>query len=401
MADLRDARPVPEAVLWPQAELRCTSYYPFVEPGAVVDIAASSAVGRGAACAAICRGWLKCQRRDGASERLPRGRLTGAGRDSRSAPAWSSSSCSATALLISATSSATTSASGSILSRVTELAQRLGRSHGSPEDSPAARHAGASVESGVGAVVHRFRGRPRGGEGSASQRGPSEPLLGRHRRPGQALDRVRRSERGGGAEGRHRADRKPAARWDEASKIQDPRRRVRGDGLLGAGAWIERLVEGIWVLPGDPPIYYRSRRLAGSDPVLDVEITSNRSDCADVIGLAGIAAARGGRSNRRSRSTTGSGAAAGQHRKRRRLPRYMARVVRSSPVARLASRRSRRLRSIQQRRRRAFVASAKHGRPSALTSDRRLDPGAARRRKSSLLDSRVMTLDRTPRVADR
>jgi phenylalanyl-tRNA synthetase beta chain len=53
--------------------------------------------------------------------------------------------------------------------------------------------------------------------------------------------------------------------------------------------------EGIWVLPGEPPIGAPLQEVTGSsDPVLDVEITSNRTDCMSVRGLAReIASARG------------------------------------------------------------------------------------------------------------
>jgi len=52
--------------------------------------------------------------------------------------------------------------------------------------------------------------------------------------------------------------------------------------------------QGIWVLPGDPPIGVPlASVMSGGDSVLDVEITSNRPDCMSVIGLAReIAAAR-------------------------------------------------------------------------------------------------------------
>jgi phenylalanyl-tRNA synthetase beta chain len=53
--------------------------------------------------------------------------------------------------------------------------------------------------------------------------------------------------------------------------------------------------DGIWVLPGEPPVGARLTDVLGAgDAVLDVEITSNRSDCMAVRGLAReIAAARG------------------------------------------------------------------------------------------------------------
>jgi phenylalanyl-tRNA synthetase beta chain len=52
--------------------------------------------------------------------------------------------------------------------------------------------------------------------------------------------------------------------------------------------------QGIWVLPGEPPIGVPlADVVGGSDAVLDVEVTSNRTDCDAVIGLAReIASAR-------------------------------------------------------------------------------------------------------------
>jgi phenylalanyl-tRNA synthetase beta chain len=54
--------------------------------------------------------------------------------------------------------------------------------------------------------------------------------------------------------------------------------------------------EGIWVIPGAPPIGTPVASLLGpQDAILDVEITSNRTDCMSVVGLAReIASARGG-----------------------------------------------------------------------------------------------------------
>jgi len=53
--------------------------------------------------------------------------------------------------------------------------------------------------------------------------------------------------------------------------------------------------QGIWVLPGDPPLGAPLASVFGvADPVIDVEITSNRTDCMCVIGLAReVASARG------------------------------------------------------------------------------------------------------------
>lgn len=53
--------------------------------------------------------------------------------------------------------------------------------------------------------------------------------------------------------------------------------------------------QGIWVLPGDPAVGAPLSSVFGSaDPVMDVEITSNRTDCMCVVGLAReVASARG------------------------------------------------------------------------------------------------------------
>jgi phenylalanyl-tRNA synthetase beta chain len=53
--------------------------------------------------------------------------------------------------------------------------------------------------------------------------------------------------------------------------------------------------QGIWVLPGDPAVGAPLASVFGSaDPVIDVEVTSNRTDCMCVVGLAReIASARG------------------------------------------------------------------------------------------------------------
>src|SRR5882672_1504669 len=44
--------------------------------------------------------------------------------------------------------------------------------------------------------------------------------------------------------------------------------------------------EGIWVLPGDPPVGTPLADVLGGDSILDVEVTPNRSDCLSVRGLA-------------------------------------------------------------------------------------------------------------------
>ncbi len=53
--------------------------------------------------------------------------------------------------------------------------------------------------------------------------------------------------------------------------------------------------QGIWVLPGSPPVGKPLASVLGSaDPVIDVEITANRTDCMCVVGIAReVASARG------------------------------------------------------------------------------------------------------------
>ena len=53
--------------------------------------------------------------------------------------------------------------------------------------------------------------------------------------------------------------------------------------------------QGIWVLPGNPPVGAPLASVTGSaDPAIDVEITANRTDCMCVVGIAReVASARG------------------------------------------------------------------------------------------------------------
>jgi phenylalanyl-tRNA synthetase beta chain len=96
--------------------------------------------------------------------------------------------------------------------------------------------------------------------------------------------------------------------------------------------------EGIWVLPGEPAIGTPLSAIAGGgETILDVEITSNRTDCASVRGIAReIAASAGGAlAPPKPLVATGAGGAAlprvsiesaGD------CPRYMARVVRGVTI---------------------------------------------------------------------
>ncbi len=74
-------------------------------------------------------------------------------------------------------------------------------------------------------------------------------------------------------------------------------RGVDSDGMICSERELGRSEEseGIWVLPGEPAVGVPlASVLPSSDTVLDVEVTSNRTDCMAVIGLAReIASARG------------------------------------------------------------------------------------------------------------
>ena len=93
--------------------------------------------------------------------------------------------------------------------------------------------------------------------------------------------------------------------------------------------------DGIWVLPGAPPIGTPLASIAGGgETVLDIEITSNRTDCMSVRGIAReIASAFGGLSAPPPLASTATGALPdatvenpGD------CPRYMARLVRGVTV---------------------------------------------------------------------
>jgi len=93
--------------------------------------------------------------------------------------------------------------------------------------------------------------------------------------------------------------------------------------------------EGIWVLPGAPGIGTPLATIAGGgDAVLDIEITSNRSDCMSVRGIAReIAAASGGALTAPKPLHAGGATGAGAPPRvtienPADCPRYMARVVR-------------------------------------------------------------------------
>ncbi|MGE5179951.1 MAG: phenylalanine--tRNA ligase subunit beta [Bacteroidota bacterium] len=88
--------------------------------------------------------------------------------------------------------------------------------------------------------------------------------------------------------------------------------------------------EGIWVLPGSPAIGMPLADVLGGDAVLDVEITSNRTDCMSVRGLARDIAAALDRSLKPPAALHASGKAGPPRvsiENPADCPRYMARVV--------------------------------------------------------------------------
>jgi phenylalanyl-tRNA synthetase beta chain len=175
--------------------------------------------------------------------------------------------------------------------------------------------------------------------------------------------------------------------------------------------------QGIWVLPGDPPVGVPLASVVpGGDPVLDIEITSNRSDCMSVIGLAREIAAARGRKIKPARPFT----AAGSDKlppvtieNPADCPRYMARVVRGVKIGPSPDWLKRRLeatgfRSISNVVDATNYVLREHGQPiHAFDASkiggfeirvRRARPGE----KLTLLDGRVVTLDGTHLViADR
>jgi phenylalanyl-tRNA synthetase beta chain len=175
--------------------------------------------------------------------------------------------------------------------------------------------------------------------------------------------------------------------------------------------------QGIWVLPGDPAVGVPlASVIPGGDPVLDVEITSNRSDCMSVIGLAREIAAARGRKIKPAHPFT----AAGSDKlppvtieNPADCPRYMARVVRGVKIGPSPDWLKRRLeatgfRSISNVVDATNYVLREHGQPiHAFDASkiggfeirvRRARPGE----KLTLLDGRVVTLDGTHLViADR
>ena len=88
------------------------------------------------------------------------------------------------------------------------------------------------------------------------------------------------------------------SRLPDGTKLRKTKiRGVESEGMICSERELGRSEEsqGIWVLPGEPPIGAPLSSVFGSaDPVIDVEITANRTDCMCVVGLAReIASARG------------------------------------------------------------------------------------------------------------
>jgi phenylalanyl-tRNA synthetase beta chain len=94
--------------------------------------------------------------------------------------------------------------------------------------------------------------------------------------------------------------------------------------------------QGIWVLPGEPSLGTPlANVVGGSDAVLDVEVTSNRTDCDSVIGLAREIASARKRPLREApvlRAEDGGKLPKVSIEDPRDCPRYMARVVRGVKV---------------------------------------------------------------------
>jgi phenylalanyl-tRNA synthetase beta chain len=94
--------------------------------------------------------------------------------------------------------------------------------------------------------------------------------------------------------------------------------------------------EGIWVLPGAPAIGTPLAAIAGGgETILDVEVTSNRTDCLSVRGIAREIAAAGGGSLSAPKPLTASGSAPLPDvaiENPADCPRYMARVVRGVTI---------------------------------------------------------------------
>ncbi|HET9250800.1 MAG TPA: phenylalanine--tRNA ligase subunit beta [Candidatus Eisenbacteria bacterium] len=115
-------------------------------------------------------------------------------------------------------------------------------------------------------------------------------------------------------------------------------RGVESEGMICSERELGRSEEsqGIWVLPGEPAIGVPlAEAVGGSDTILDVEVTSNRTDCDAVIGLAReIASARRTALREAPKlEAKGAGKLPGVSiEDPRDCPRYMARVVRGVKV---------------------------------------------------------------------
>jgi len=111
-------------------------------------------------------------------------------------------------------------------------------------------------------------------------------------------------------------------------------RGVESEGMICSEKELGRSEEseGIWALPGTPEVGVPlASILGGGDAVLDVEITSNRTDCMSVRGLAREVAASRGERLKPARPLSFSGGSGSlprvQIERPADCPRYMARVV--------------------------------------------------------------------------
>ena len=137
------------------------------------------------------------------------------------------------------------------------------------------------------------------------------------------------------AAGQHVAVAQVGSKLPDGTKLRRTKiRGVESEGMICSERELGMSEEsqGIWVIPGEPAIGTPLASVAGSsDSVLDVEVTSNRSDCLAVVGLAReIASAR--ETKLRSMpalQAEGAGALPSvEIESARDCPRYMARVVR-------------------------------------------------------------------------
>ncbi|HEY3155944.1 MAG TPA: phenylalanine--tRNA ligase subunit beta, partial [Candidatus Eisenbacteria bacterium] len=141
------------------------------------------------------------------------------------------------------------------------------------------------------------------------------------------------------AEGQSVAVAQIGARLPDGTRLRKTKiRGVESEGMICSQRelGLSQEAEGIWVLPDAPPLGSPVRELLGAgEAILDVEITSNRTDCMAVRGLAREIASIGGRALKPVPALRASGKAA--------VPRvtiedsgcrrYMARLVENVRIA--------------------------------------------------------------------